>query len=172
MRIVLVFILLPLTSWSQGDNFPTAWKGVWKGELHWFTGNEKVPKGIPMELHIKQQDTADQYSWQLIYGSATEDNRPYTLKPKDAAKGHWVIDENNGIILDVYLVANRLSAAFSVQGSTIFNNYWMENDSLYVEFYSISAKPVAVTGKGTSDSPLVNSYQVKSYQKAVLSRIQ
>ena len=163
---------IPVIGWSQANEFPADWKGIWKGELHWYSGNEKVPKSIPMELHILPTDSANQYSWKLVYGTPTEDSRPYTLKLKDSASGHWLIDENNGIVLDVYLLGNKLTAAFSVQTSTIINNYWMEKDKLHVEFYSMAVKPVAITGKGTSDSPIVNSYQVKFYQKAILSRTQ
>jgi hypothetical protein len=46
----------------------------------------------------------------------------------------------------------------------------MEKNKLIVEFYNVSAKPVATTGKGTEDSPKVDSYKVGSYQKAILTR--
>jgi hypothetical protein len=55
--------------------------------------------------------------------------------------------------------------------STIFNNYQIKNGKLAVEFFSISAKPVATTGKGNEEAPFVDSYGIKSYQKAVLSRV-
>ena len=123
-----------------------------------------------MELNIQPTDSTYQFSWQLVYGSATEDNRPYTLIAKDTSKGHWAIDEKNGIVLDQYWIAGRLSGAFTVQNSTIINHYWMQDDRLHVEFCSIAAKPVATTGKGDKESPLVDSYLVKSYQKAILQR--
>jgi len=34
-----------------------------------------------------------------------------------------------------------------------------------------SASPVATTGKGNDEVPFVDRYGVKSYQKAVLSRV-
>jgi len=46
----------------------------------------------------------------------------------------------------------------------------MENGKLMAEFYSISGKPIATTGKGTEDSPLVDSYKVATYQRAALLR--
>jgi hypothetical protein len=166
----LILLQFPLLCFSQQNNFPKGWVGNWKGELQWFSGNTSEPKKVNMELHIQPTDSGDNFTWQIIYGKASVDNRPYLLMPKDTAKGHWVIDENNGIVLDQYWVAGKLSGAFSVQNSTIINNYWMEQGKLYVEFYNISVKPVSTTGKGTDESPSVNSYQIKSYQKAVLQR--
>ncbi len=169
-NLALMLLFCPLFAFSQQQDFPGKWLGRWKGELSWFAGNSSEARKVNMELHIRPTDSTHRYSWQIMYGSAAEDNRPYLLIAKDAAKGHWVIDENNGIVLDQYWVANKFSGAFTVQNSTIVNSYWLEGDELHVEFYSISAKPVAVTGKGTEDSPSVSSFQVKSYQKAVLLR--
>ena len=123
-----------------------------------------------MELRIQPTDITGTFTWQIIYGSATEDNRPYTLIAKDSTKTHWVIDENNGIVLDQYWVGSRFCGAFTVMGNTIVNNYWVENGKLMVEFYSIGAKPIATTGKGTKESPAVDSYKIGSYQKAILQR--
>ena len=81
-----------------------------------------------------------------------------------------MIDENNGIVLDQYWIGNKFCGAFTVMGNTIVNNYWMENDKLMVEFYGIGAKPIATTGKGTEESPAVDSYKIGSYQKAILQR--
>lgn len=106
----------------------------------------------------------------MIYGSPTQDSRPYTLIAKDTAKGHWMIDEHNGIIIDQYFIAGRLTSMFTVQSSTIVNSYWIENGRLHAEFITMYAKPVT-TGKGDKDIPFVDSYQTKSYQKAVLSRL-
>jgi hypothetical protein len=124
-----------------------------------------------MELRIQKGDSAGNYTWHIIYGSAAEDSRPYLLKAKDAAKGHWVIDELNGIVLDQFLVGNKFCGAFTVQNSTIVNNYWMENGKMMIEFYSLAAKPINTTGNGTDESPSVDSYRVGSYQKAVLNRL-
>lgn len=152
------------------QSFPQSWCGNWKGELLWYPGAGKEPKAVNMELRIAATDSAHLFSWQMIYGNAAADNRPYMLVAKDTAKGHWVIDEKNGIVLDQYWIAGRLSGAFTVQQSTIINHYWMQDGQLHVEFCTIGAKPIATTGKGNDESPLVDSYQVRGYQKAVLRR--
>ena len=168
----LIFPVLVFTCHvhAQNQNFPHTWTGNWKGELQWFKGNTNEPQKVVMELKIHPADTANLYTWQLIYGSETKDNRPYTLIARDTTKGHWAIDEHNGIVLDQFWLANKLCGAFTVGNSTIINSYWMGNGKLNLEFYNISAKPVATTGNGTEESPAVNSYKVATYQRAVLSK--
>ncbi|MDZ4794573.1 MAG: hypothetical protein SGI83_09870 [Bacteroidota bacterium] len=168
--IVLLTALLSLAAASQSTSFPQSWEGNWKGELSWYKTGKTDPQKVDMELRIHPSDSVNTWTWQIIYGAVTQDNRPYKLILTDTAQIHWVIDEQNGIVLDQYWVGNKFCGAFTVMGSTIINNYWVENDQLMVEFFSISARPVAITGKGTEESPAVDSYQVNSYQKAVLQR--
>lgn len=174
MRPSLLAALLLLFSgilFAQDAPFPQNWVGHWKGELHWFKTGKTEPQKVNMELRIQAGDSAGTYTWQIIYGSASADNRPYLLKPKDPAAGHWVIDERNGIQLDQFWVGQKFCGAFTVQNSTIVNNYWMEEGMLMVEFFSIGAKPLLTTGDGTAESPKVDSYRVGSYQKAVLRKM-
>ncbi len=169
-NFLILFLLTGLSSFAQ--TFPETWIGNWKGEMQWFSTGAPTPQKVQMQLRIQKGDSAGTFTWHLIYGAADEDSRPYILKEINKAKGHWVIDELNGIVLDQYRVADKLAGAFTVGNSTIINNYWLENGKMHVEFYSISARPVATTGSGTEESPEVQSYQVGSYQKAVLSNIQ
>ncbi len=167
---ILLLVLLGNSCWSQSNIFPQTWVGNWKGELYWYKTGKAEPQIVNMELRIQPADSTDTYTWQLIYGSKEEDYRPYLLKPVNKAEGHWVIDELSGIILDQYWVGNKFSGAFTVQKSTIINSYWMQGDTLSIEFYSIGAKPMITTGKGTEEVPNVDSYKLGSYQKAVLIR--
>ena len=124
-----------------------------------------------MELHIQpSKDSLYQFTWHIIYGKPSEDSRPYILKAVDTVKGHWVIDERNGIMLDQYWKGGKFSGAFTVGGTTILNSYWLENGNLHMEFYSYPAKAKTTTGNGTEESPKVDSYHIKSYQQAVLRK--
>ena len=124
-----------------------------------------------MQLIIKPADSIHTYTWQIIYGNNGKDNRPYLLKPVDTAKGHWQIDEQNGIVIDQYFIGNRFTSAFTVQTTTIVDSYWREGKNLVAEFYGLTARPVNTTGAGTENSPKVDSYGTKSYQHAVLKKI-
>lgn len=171
--LILLLLFLKSIGYSQSTtSFPQPFVGHWKGTLEWTQTGKKETQRVDMELHIlPSADSAGQFSWNLVYGKASKDNRPYILKPVDTAAGHWVIDERNGIVLDQYWVANRLTGAFTVMNSTIINSYWLENGKLYVEFINYQSKPVATTGKGDTEVPYVDSYAIKSYQRAILSKM-
>jgi hypothetical protein len=167
VSIFLSMLLFSLSAFSQSASFPEDFIGDWKGELLWYAGPGKEPRKVNMELRIHRTDSAHKFTWQQIYESGA-DNRPYTLIAKDTAKGYWVIDENNGIVLSQYWIAQKFSGAFKVQSSTIVNSYWIQDGKLHVEFHTISADPIATT-QGEKEIN-VDSYQIKGYQKAVLAR--
>lgn len=150
--------------------FPQSWTGKWKGTLKWYrTGSDSV-QNVPMELRIAPTDSAGHFTFHLIYGAESKDSRPYIIKPGDNGKGHWILDENNGILIDHYWVARKLSCAFTVMNATIITNTWLEGETMIMEFYSLSASPVSTTGKNTEDSPTVKSYGVRGFQRAELRR--
>lgn len=155
---------------KSNDNFPKCFIGDWKGQLQWMI-NGKPTQTFTMQLRIKPTDSANQYFWQIIYGDENKDNHPYILKPADTAKGHWIIDENDGIILDSYVHGNAIHGAFTVNGNTIVDNYKVENGKMYVEFFSIKLADKKQSGKGTEDIPFVDSYRISSYQTGVLMKV-
>ncbi len=166
--LILLLLTGSLLIQGQKNTFPDSWRGNWKGTLSWYRPGTETPQLVPMQLRIAKADTG--YSWQLTYGEQAADYRPYLLLPRDSAHGHWVIDERNGIILDQFWTAGRLSGAFTVQTSTLVNTYYLQGDSLVVEFYSIGASAISTSGEGTASSPRVDSYRLQGYQKAVLRR--
>ena len=76
----------------------TPFLGCWEGTLYWHQPGKKAPQTVKMQLIIQPTDTANVYTWQIIYGDKNQDNRPYLLRPVDTAKGHWQVDERNGIL--------------------------------------------------------------------------
>ncbi|MGZ5190586.1 MAG: hypothetical protein ACXWCZ_06165 [Flavisolibacter sp.] len=171
MRFFIFALVVLITTSVRAQNFPKKFIGHWKGDLYWYKTGEKTAQKVKMQLIIQPADTIGHYTWQIIYGENNADNRPYILKPVDTAKGHWIVDERNGIILDQYWVGNRFTSAFTVQNSTIIDSYWIEGKKLIAEFYSISAKSISTTGKGNAEIPFVHSYATKSYQKAILKKV-
>jgi hypothetical protein len=173
MKKVLLLVFLPVVIFGQQNkdsSFPSAWLGKWKGVLEWYQGTAKR-QSVNMELHILPTDSANQYSWRIIYGQQQNDNRPYILKPYDAAKGHWLIDELNSIVLDQFIIGDKFCGSFTVDGNTITNTYTLAGDSLLVEFYNAQEKPIAITGGRDTTIPKVKSYGIRSYQRAVLKRL-
>ena len=79
-----------------------------------------------------------------------------------------MIDERNGLKLDCYWIGNRLAGAFSTSGTTIAATYRIEKGKMVVEFLSFATKPLA--SMKADDITAVDSYPVRSYQRAVLLR--
>ena len=154
---------------ETGKPFPGALMGNWKGSLTW-TVPGKPSREFTMRLNVQPADSG-RFTWQLIYGDDQADNRPYLLFPVDTAKGHWAVDERNGIILDSWWIGDTFTGVFSVQGTTILDQYRVLPEGLYVEFVSYTTKPVRTSGAGTADSPPVESYTVRSIQRGVLKRV-
>ena len=171
MRFLFTIGLMMLTWVAHAQDFPSHFTGHWKGQLEWYQGSRPEPKKVTMQLIVRKADTAGQYHWQLIYGDTIPDNRPYLLVPVDTAKGHWRVDERNGIFLDQFRVADKFICAFTVQSTSIVTSYYTEKENLIVEFYSFSSKPVQTSGGQSKDIPFVDSYGVKGYQRAVLKKV-
>ncbi|MGN6420236.1 MAG: hypothetical protein ACTHMC_22200 [Pseudobacter sp.] len=169
--ILALIISFTVVKSQAQPKFPGNFIGHWYGKLNWYSYGAANPRIVDMELHIQpSRDSIDQYIWHIIYGKPSEDSRPYLLKAIDTAKGHWVIDEVNGIRLDQYWKGGKLAGAFTVSGNTIVNSYWMENDELHLEFFSYPVKAITTSGNGTEESPKVDSYHIRSYQQAVLKK--
>jgi hypothetical protein len=150
--------------------FPKTFIGKWKGKMQWMVAG-KPSQTFTMRLNILPTDTPNLYTWQIIYGDKQQDNRPYLLKPIDTAKGHWIVDELNGIILDSYVHGNSIKGAFTVQGNTIVDNYVVEGNKMKVEFITIKLGDKKQSGGGTDESPFVDSYRIASYQTGVLTKV-
>lgn len=178
IRIILCFIFLSAThfGWSQQDSlsFPQAWEGIWKGDLAIYNAKGLAQK-IPMELHILPIDSSDNYTWKIIYG---EDKvaglRPYELKVVDAQKGHYVVDEQNSIALDAFLLGGKLFERFSVMGSMLLATTEVRDSVMYYEIISGSETPLHTTGDTVIDEeeiPAVGAFPIVVRQYATLKRI-
>jgi hypothetical protein len=155
-----------LAAFAQDTNFPKAFIGTWEGTLNWYKANNPTPQSIGFKVVFAPTDTTNHYIWQLKY--ADQPVRDYLLKPVEPTKGHWVIDERNGILLDQFWVGNQLTGTFSIAGSTILNSYRLEKKQLVVEFHTLATKPIRNSGSGDN---LVDAYKMLGYQKAILRKI-
>jgi hypothetical protein len=152
------------------DAFPQKFIGNWKGVVHWYVTG-KPRQTFSMQLRVHPTGSAGRYTWQIVYGEEGKDVRSYELVAVDSAKGKWNIDEKNGIVLENYVHGNEIHGIFTVGGSTILNNYWVDQQGLLnVEFFTMKISEKSTTGKGTEESPTVDNYRIAGYQKGLLGR--
>lgn len=156
---------------AQIYRFPEDWVGNWAGKLYIHSPKRAEPMEIDMQLNIQPADSADQWTWEIIYKTdSTTDKRPYLLKPIDRKIGHYVIDELNDIILDGYQRGNSFYSRFEVQKNLIEITYHYYGKELVFELLSGKNENPNLTGGTSEDIPEVKSYPVSVGQRAFLRR--
>ena len=98
------------------------WLGTWSGMLEIFNSSGKT-QTIPMKIKHFSTDTIGTYGWYLVYGEEATGTRSYFLKTVDEASGHYQVDEKNTILLDEFMIGNKMISNFEVSGSIITSVY-------------------------------------------------
>ena len=128
LRVCLLIItLFTFMDYSKAQNgsgletFPNSWAGKWKGDLNIYNATG-LAQSVPMELHILPVDSTDYFTWTIIYGPDRQAGlRPYLLKPVDQEKGVYSIDEQNTIVMENFLLGNKLYGRFEVMGNLLLS---------------------------------------------------
>lgn len=170
MRYVLLFFVGILTHACYSQvNFPNDYIGKWQGNLIMYpSGNE-----LPMSLQIGPEIIMDSvYKYIITYeAKVASDVREYELHIVDKQKGHYQVDEKNGIILDEKLLDNKLTSIFSVSGSTLIITLELLVDQIIFEVYSWPAAVSKETGTTENEETyIVKSYMMNGYQRAILKK--
>jgi len=167
--LLLIAVLFFINSFSQEKTlqFPDDYFGIYKGylKIHSIRGT----KEIGMEFHLNTTDQADQYQYMLVYiFDGKRQERKYTLITKDASKGQFLVDENNGILLDAQLFDNNLYFMFEVEGTIITTTLRFYKNDMNFEITATNKKKQVVTGQENTEVSEVISYPITTVQKARL----
>ncbi len=149
------------------ENFPNAYFGKYKGTLH--INSKNGAQTYPMEFHLLPTDTISRYQYTIVYGEGEQrQERLYTLIEKDASSGEYIIDENNGIILDGKVVDNRVYSLFEVKGTLLSTFITFEKDHLIFEIVATQTANKNISGGQDEATPEVISYPISTVQRARL----
>ena len=147
--------------------FPDAYFGIYKGTLHITSSNE--PQTYVMEFHLLPTDSVGKYNYIIVYGERDQrQERKYTLLEKDAKKGEYIVDENNGIILHDKVIENRMYALFEVQDTLLTTFITFEKDHLIFEIIATKKENGTLSGGQNDETPQVISYPITTVQRAML----
>lgn len=174
--LLLFALFLPLLSFAQDTalpSFPDDFVGDWAGELEIFNAEGKR-MSVPMELIIQPiNDTS--YTYTIIYGEdKVAGKRDYIIVRGADGPHHWVCDEQNTILLDGYYLGGVYQSVFTVAGNYLTSDLEFRGDQLLYSIRSGEEAPVRTTGdSGRSEEkiPAVNSFSVKGFQRALLSKL-
>ncbi|MEM9982683.1 MAG: hypothetical protein AAF734_09310, partial [Bacteroidota bacterium] len=150
MRLVIYLTLIACwmtnnyVAYAQESNPLVDWYGTWQGDLQITTPEGKVQK-IPMELQIYPTDSAGYYRFSILYNQSP---RHYVLQQVDTSKGHYVMDEKNGILLDTYLINRTFISQFEVMGNLLTSSYELQADrqTIISTIYSSGTKVIRTSG--------------------------
>lgn len=174
LLLIISIVVSPELSFAQADepSFPAKWEGEWTGDLIISTGAGEAQR-IPMILRILPLE-GGRHTFTLVYGEDTPENtRPYWLQAVDASKGHYEVDEDNGIILDDFLINGVLYSRFEVMGSLLLTTLEERDGQLIYEIISGPMEPIRTTGDtiiAGEDIPPVKGYGINVQQRAVLRK--
>lgn len=162
----------PLDAQRDSIDFPAAWQGEWEGDLVISRDTGEVQR-LPMILRILPQEDG-RYSFTIVYGEDTAENtRPYYLETIDQEKGHYVTNEENSILLDDFLINDKLYSRFDVMGTLLLTTLEEREGQLIYEIIAGPLEPLRTTGDTVVEEeeiPAVNSYKIQVQQRAILQK--
>ncbi|MBD3724213.1 MAG: hypothetical protein IE891_05395 [Flavobacteriaceae bacterium] len=161
--IYIVTLFIFELGFTQTKTFPDYFLGTYKGKLEIVSAKGK--KEIDMEFHFTKTDTIGTYKYVLVYN---KEPRNYFLIEKDKTTGNYIIDENNGILLQASVFDNSIYSMFEVNESLITTTEKFYDDYMDFEIMFTNTSKVTTTGKGTEEIPEVKVYPILGTQKARL----
>ncbi len=163
--LVFLFILsLAVRAQNYHEFSEDKWLGTWKGTLNIIYPSSS--QSVTMKLEVQKTDTPGKYSWRTVYGESPKTlEKKYYIYAKDKEKGQWILDEDNKILLDVFLADNVMYTLFEVKGALLNSIYTNNGNSIVFEVLSAKSDTPNVTGTGDDE---VKSYPVYVIQKALL----
>ena len=170
---IVTLVLLSVPSVAKDERtpvtFPQSWSGHWAGPCTaWRPG--KPPQSFRMELRIAPIEGSKRWTWEIVYEGEKRQVRPYELVPVDPAKGHYLVDEKNSILLDTFVVNDIVCSRFWVGEARIDAQYELRGDEVLVTLVTHGAQPSRISG-GEGRVPSVASYSLRAVQRAALRRL-
>jgi len=165
--LLLTFASFSITAQTDSLQFPQDFYGIYKGDLQ--IVNSRGRQIIQMEFHLNKTDSIGKYQYMLVYiMNGERQERKYNLLEKDASKGEYIVDENNGILLDAKLIDNTIYSMFEVQDNILTTTERFYKDAMDFEITVANRTEKLTTGTEGEDATEVISYPIFAVQKAHL----
>ena len=130
LTIAIVFFALPA---SAQTTFPERCLGVWAGKMLIYKEGA-VKDSVDVRLTVARTKTPGDYTWRTDYLSKERPmTKDYTLRVKDAAKGHYLTDEGGGVELHEYVFGDKMYDVFETGGVMLTATYEIRGKELIFE---------------------------------------
>lgn len=168
MRIVLSIFMLLIMEFSFCQ-LPESWLGKYEGTME-----SKDMNGLSFTYKMGMEIstlTDSSYTFLIIYGEdSSRQERSYLLYNNGPNK--FVLDEQNGILLEMSYAFDRLVSVFEIQGALLHVSYIKQKKG--IRFELTSSKKSFKTGDIEFEGdkiPEIYSYITSSFQQAELKKV-
>jgi len=169
MRLSFLFILLSISSlFSQA--FPEGWLGKYAGTMEIINGMNKQEVVVDFELLQLKKDS--NWSYKMTYkapGQATQ-VKDYLLQ-RSGASWTFLIDEKDGVLIDVRLMGNIFYDFYEANGMFFTSRLSKEKKGLFFELMGGMKSDFRKTTTGISEITEVYSYPNAFVQRVQLKKI-
>ena len=156
---------------AKTSALPIDWYGQWSGTVQ--TTSAEGTQSFQMQLTVEPTEAEGRWTWTIEYhGQQGKSTRRYLLVQDAAAKGQFVIDEQNGIRIHASLLGNTLCSNFTVAGQRLWSSYQLvrSDQGKQMHFELITATETdEVKSGGNAGVPEVKSLKPLSRQAAALT---
>jgi hypothetical protein len=167
IHIIIFLSVFQISSQENLKQFPQDYFGIYKGDL--IIINASGEQKIQMEFHLQPTDSVGYYIYKMVYiFEGNRQERNYTLIEKNRITGEYVVDENNGILLDAKFLNGTLFSMFEVQGNILTTTERFHENAMDFTI-TFSPKAQSNISKSTGNEPVdVVSYPITVVQFAKL----
>ena len=168
MRLTFLFLFVSISSlFSQA--FPEGWLGKYSGTMEIINGMNKQEVAVDFELLELKKDSL--WSYKMTYKTPNQAPlvKDYLLQRSGAA-WTFVIDEKDGIQIDVRLMGNVLYDFYEVNGMFFTSRLSKEKKGLFFELMGGMKSDFRKTTTGISEITEVYSYPPAFVQRVQLKK--
>lgn len=160
---------------TSASTFPQDWLGTYKGTLELFQAEKGKTMELPMTIIISETDSANHWRWySQTWFNGKEIIKDYTLTRHDSMPpNHFIMDENNGILLDRILLDNAFYDYFEVGNLGLYGITRKVKEGIHFEIASfpLHSKRYSFYEKNETTTDTITSFKVVNTQKVLLKKV-
>jgi hypothetical protein len=169
LSVAAMLVMMGSSAWA---GLPDRWHGIWEGRCT-LTPSTQDQGEFGATLQIDPIPNGKSYKWQITYQYAGRppDGRDYQLDASDI-ENHFIIDERNGLLIDLYLRGDRLHSGYLINNRNFYVvTYELTGQSLVMSAANYgTATPIRSTCLQSNPNFCVKSMGLVSLQKCDLQK--
>ncbi len=162
---ILIFtFFIFVVSRGQEDIFPADWLGTYTGEMYMIRAASDKIDTVSLQFDFLDCEKPNCWIYRMTYQSPEfgEIIKDYQLiKPDSLAVSNYLIDEKDGIFIELVKMGNSLYSNFSVGGQYLYSVMRKQENSILYEIVIADEKHASSSQNRTNGSDEI--YQVKSF---------